>query len=207
MATQQCNSTLGHHEGKVQAVAWNPAEAPVLLSGGFDRRACLVDMRAAGGGPPAAWALPADVEAVAWDPHAVTRFAVAGEDGSVACLDARAGAGAAPLFTLAAHDRAACALGFCPAAPGLLLTASTDKKVKLWGLGPGGCTPSLLAAEDLKVGAVFAASFCADAPLTVAAAGAKGSVSVWDATSNDRVRAWAAERGLAGDGGGDGGAA
>jgi len=42
VATQQASHTLTHHSGKVQAVAWNPAEAPVLLSGGFDKRTCLV---------------------------------------------------------------------------------------------------------------------------------------------------------------------
>ena len=42
VATQQCQTTLPHHSSKVQAVAWNPAEAPVLLSGGFDRRLNLV---------------------------------------------------------------------------------------------------------------------------------------------------------------------
>jgi len=30
---------LTHHSGKVQAVEWNPAEAPVLLTGGFDHTA------------------------------------------------------------------------------------------------------------------------------------------------------------------------
>lgn len=45
IATQQCEVTLSHHNGKVQAVAWNPAEAAVLLSGGFDKRACLVRAR------------------------------------------------------------------------------------------------------------------------------------------------------------------
>lgn len=34
--------TLTHHKDKVQAVAWNPAESPVLLTGSFDRTACLV---------------------------------------------------------------------------------------------------------------------------------------------------------------------
>lgn len=42
VTTQQCQHTLQHHSDKVQAVAWNPAEPPVLLSGGFDKRACLV---------------------------------------------------------------------------------------------------------------------------------------------------------------------
>ena len=42
VATQACQTTLQWHSNKVQAVAWNPAEAPVLLSGGFDKAACLV---------------------------------------------------------------------------------------------------------------------------------------------------------------------
>lgn len=42
VATQQCRHTLSHHTGKVQAVSWNPAEASVLLTGAFDKQACLV---------------------------------------------------------------------------------------------------------------------------------------------------------------------
>ena len=42
LATAQCQHTLTHHKGKVQAVAWNPAEASVLLSGGFDKVIALV---------------------------------------------------------------------------------------------------------------------------------------------------------------------
>lgn len=39
------------------------------------------------------------------------------------------GAGSSPLYRLSAHDKATCALSFCPAVPGLLATSSTDKKV------------------------------------------------------------------------------
>jgi hypothetical protein len=42
LTTGACDQTLTHHAGKVQAVAWNAAEASVLLSGGFDRAACMV---------------------------------------------------------------------------------------------------------------------------------------------------------------------
>lgn len=42
VVTGQASVTLNHHQGKVQAVEWNPVESPVLLSGGFDRRVCLV---------------------------------------------------------------------------------------------------------------------------------------------------------------------
>ena len=42
LATQECSATLQHHSGKVQAVAWNPDQGSVLLSGSFDKSACLV---------------------------------------------------------------------------------------------------------------------------------------------------------------------
>ncbi len=45
VATQSCDLTLQHHTGKVQAVAFNPSEASVLLSGGFDKAAVMVSLR------------------------------------------------------------------------------------------------------------------------------------------------------------------
>lgn len=47
LATQECSTTLQHHSGKVQAVAWNPDQGSVLLSGSFDKSACLVSSWAA----------------------------------------------------------------------------------------------------------------------------------------------------------------
>ncbi|KIY96146.1 hypothetical protein MNEG_11815 [Monoraphidium neglectum] len=203
VAAQRCEHTLLHHSGKVQAVAWNPAEAPVLLTGSFDRTACIVDVRAPGGGSGGGgggkgkgggggavptWKVSADVEALAWAPHAPTVFLVSSEDGVVAAYDARGGAGSKPLFRLAAHDKPACALSFCPAAPGLLATASTDKKAKLWDVT--GDAPKLLASKDAGLGAIFTAGFCgADAPHLLALAGAKGTVGVWDVRSAGAVAA------------------
>jgi periodic tryptophan protein 1 len=140
------------------------------------------------------WEVPADVEALAWDPHSPTCFAVAVESGEVLFLDARRGAGSAPLASVAAHAKAATCLSFCPAVPGLMLTASTDKQVKLWSV-PQGAAPALLASQDLKVGGVFSAAFCRDAPMVVAAGGAKGTVSVWDTRNTESVVEWAKAQG------------
>lgn len=191
VATGAATHTLRYHTNKVQSVAWNPSEAPVLLSGGFDRRVCMGDMRAPEG-DPATWEMPADVEALEWDPHNPTSFAVSAENGEVLFYDARGGAGSAPLLRLAAHSKAASALSFSPGVKGLMLTASTDKKIKVWGVNAAsGAAPELLASQDLKVGAVFGASFCREAPLVLAAGGAKGEVAVWDTANTEAVAAWA----------------
>ena len=43
---QVAEHTFEHHSDKVQAVAWNPVETPVLLTGGFDKLAALVSLQA-----------------------------------------------------------------------------------------------------------------------------------------------------------------
>ncbi|CAG9461874.1 unnamed protein product [Pedinophyceae sp. YPF-701] len=180
-----CHATLRHHAGKVQAVAWNAHEGHVLLTAAFDKRACVVDARAPGGDVPT-WELTADVEAVAWDPTRPTAFYASTEDGLVACYDARVGPGGGALFRLQAHDSACCSLSVNAALPGLVATAGTDKKVKLWDVRDD--KPGLIVAEDLKCGAVFTAGFAASDPLLLAAGGAKGLLSIWDVSTSAAVQ-------------------
>jgi len=184
VASGRCVHTLSHHADKVQAVGWNPAEASLLLSGSFDQSVAVCDVRA-GGSAPLSWPLGSDVEAVAWQPGSPSVFLVSLENGNVVCVDARRGGGGAPLFTLAAHSKPACALSLSAAAPGLLATGSMDKSVKLWDISAG--RPELLASRDLQAGKVFGAAFCAAAPHLLAAAGSKGTVTVWDVLCDDAV--------------------
>ena len=44
VTTQSCQVTIDWHSDKVQAVAWNPADAPVLLSAAFDKIVRLVSI-------------------------------------------------------------------------------------------------------------------------------------------------------------------
>lgn len=113
----------------MQALAWHPTEAACLLSGGFDKRACVSDLRTTEQAV-AAWHCGADVESLAWDPHQPTNFVVSTERGEVLCYDTRRGAGAEALFTLAAHAKAVTSLALNPLAPGLLVTGSVDKTVR-----------------------------------------------------------------------------
>ena len=190
------------HTDKVQSVAWqvgapglvqgseNPA---VLLTGSYDRTVRVFDSRMPEQARVAA--IPADVEAVRWNGWRESSFLVALENGIVQGFDARMlGAEASPgaLFTLAAHEGACTALDVSPHIPGCLLTAGTDRQVKVWNVDgaeaerPRGV--SLVAARDLDVGKVFTASFSPNDALTVAAAGSSGRLSVWDTLSNAGVR-------------------
>ncbi|KAK3285389.1 hypothetical protein CYMTET_7006 [Cymbomonas tetramitiformis] len=182
VAQQKCDRTLHHHDGKVQAVAWNPVEPQVLLSGGFDRTAQLVDMRTENGATVEV-PLTADCECLVWDLKNPSCFVVSSEDGLVVCHDVRmlmdkSKKSKSTVYTLGAHDAATCAMSFNPVCHELLATASTDKTVKMWDCTGG--KPSLLHTADLKIGALFAMGFCKDAPHLLAAGGSKGVVSVWD---------------------------
>ena len=85
LSPQECKQTFTHHAGKVQSVCWNPAEASVMLSGGFDKVAALLDVRTPGGSA-VRWQVGSDVEALTWCPHDPTCFLVSCEDGLVSSL-------------------------------------------------------------------------------------------------------------------------
>jgi periodic tryptophan protein 1 len=76
LAKGECETTLSYHTDKVQSLAWNPQEAPVLLSGAFGGAVCLCDTRG-GESAVATWSASTDIEAVAWGhSDTPTKFAV-----------------------------------------------------------------------------------------------------------------------------------
>ncbi|KAI8919859.1 WD40-repeat-containing domain protein [Powellomyces hirtus] len=175
--------SFAHHKDKVQAVAWNPAEPTVLLTGGYDQRCFAYDTRA----PTATteWKLTADVECIKWDPFHPERFFVSTEDGLVKTFDARQ-SGSDPIFTLHAHDGPVSSMDVSSVVEGLMVTGSPDKLVKVWNIKDE--KPSCLVSRDLDLGKIFATSFSPNAPFTIAAAGNKGKVLVWNLEDNAGIR-------------------
>ncbi|KAI0267782.1 WD40 repeat-like protein [Gloeopeniophorella convolvens] len=179
-------SFAGVHKDKVQAVQWNPSEATVLLSGSYDRTVRVFDSRAPDASVGAV--VGADVEAIRWDPWESHGFYVSLENGMVLNFDARTlpsdiNQPSPARFTLAAHDGAACAMDINTHIRGCLATAGTDKMVKVWnvqGEDGGKRQVSLVAGRDLGVGEVFSAAWSPDDPLTLAAAGSKAKLQIWD---------------------------
>ncbi|KIJ51426.1 hypothetical protein M422DRAFT_224020 [Sphaerobolus stellatus SS14] len=182
------------HKDKVQSVQWNTQDPTVLLTGSYDRTVRTFDSRA----PEKCLlaVLGADVEALRWDPWESHSFYVSLENGLVLNYDARTlpsdnSSLAKPRFTLAAHDGAASALDINPHIRGCIVTGGTDKLVKVWnvlGEGDGQREVSLVTSRDLGVGRVFSAAWSPDDPLTIAAAGSKAKMQLWDIAANANAR-------------------
>jgi len=184
VSTAACKQTYEHHEREVQSIKWNPVESTIMLSGSMDSTIAVLDARQTQ--VANTWRLPSEVECIAWDPHQPHCFMASTDTGLVQLFDARKGGDSAPLFTLDAHTDAVSVVAFNPVVPGLVVTASHDKTVKLWSVDDN--KPSVLATKKLDLGQVFSASFFADSPFVLAAGGETGKLKVWDCRESDAVR-------------------
>ncbi|KAI0046584.1 transducin family protein/WD-40 repeat family protein [Auriscalpium vulgare] len=185
----------GVHKDKVQAVQWNASDPTVLLSGSYDRTVRVFDSRAPDAGVGAV--VGADVEALRWDPWETQGFYVTLENGLVLNFDARTlpsdlSKPSPARFTLSAHDGAASSIDVNPHIRGCIATGGTDKLVKVWNVTDeevgGKRQVSLVTSRDLGVGKVFSTTFSPDDPLTLAAAGSKAKLQIWDIGANFGAR-------------------
>jgi len=92
------------------------------------------------------------------------------------------------IWRLQAHDDSVSSFDVNPIIPGFLVTGSTDKQVKLWNVQTNG--PSMVVSRDLGVGRVFSTTFAPDKEVgfRLAVAGSKGSLQIWDTSTNAAVR-------------------
>lgn len=187
------------HTDKVQSVAWqckavggdtSGANPAVLLTGSYDKTIRVFDTRT----PDTASVVTigSDVESVVWNGWSAgcNSFLCSLESGIVQSFDIRSPSSS--LWTLQAHDTACTAVDISPHIPGALLTASSDRSIKLWNLSSSTEQSveaiNLVLSRDLGLGKIFAAKFSPNDPLTLAAAGSAGQVQVFNALSNPAVR-------------------
>ena len=200
--TQKCAKSYSYHTDKVCSIAWHLRESTMLLSGSYDRSVVVADMRAPDARVPR-WGVESDVETVTWDPHDPNQFYITTENGVVHANDVR-NAPSSPesskaTWTLQAHDESISSFDVNPVIPGFLVTGSTDKMVKLWNVQPTG--PSMVVSRNVEVGKVFSTKFAPDPEVAfrLAVAGSKGSMQVWDTSTNAAVRRAFASRIASGD--------
>lgn len=195
--TAKCAKSYSYHTDKVCSLAWHSLESTVLLSGSYDRTAAIADMRAPGELPTRV-GVESDIETVRWDPHDPNCFFVSTENGIVHYFDVRNAskdpAASKSMWKLQAHDESVSSLDLNPVIPGFMVTGSTDKTVKLWDITATG--PSLVVSRDFDVGKVFSTAFAPDMEVgfRVAVAGSKGTMHVWDTSTNAGVRKAFAQR-------------
>ncbi|KAJ9227421.1 hypothetical protein DTO169C6_62 [Paecilomyces variotii] len=189
--TAKCAKSYTHHTDKVCALDWHPQESTVLLSGSYDRTIVAADMRAPEA-QGARWGVESDVETVRWDLHDPNFFYVTTDGGMVYRYDIR-NAPATPQqskaqWSLQAHDSSVSSFDINPTIPGFLVTGSTDKEVKLWNVENN--KPSMVVSRKLDVGKVFSTTFAPDQEVSfrLAVAGSKGTVQIWDTSTNGAVR-------------------
>ncbi|KAF7712952.1 rRNA processing protein Pwp1 [Penicillium ucsense] len=188
--TTSCAKSYTHHTDKVCSLDWHPKESTILLSGSYDRTVVAADMRAPDA--KARWGVDTDVENVRWDPHDPNYFYVTTDGGMVYRYDVRnvpaSPAESKPVWSLQAHDSSVSSFDINRTIPGFLVTGSTDKEVKLWNVEND--KPSLVVTRKLDVGKVFSTGFAPDPEVSfrLAVAGSKGTVQIWDASTNGAVR-------------------
>ena len=75
-----------------------------------------------------------------------------------------------------------------PYVPGLVVTGSTDRTVKLWNVAHA--EPRLVISRDMDVGRVFSTKFAPDRDMAfrLAIAGSNGQMKVWDTNANTSIR-------------------
>lgn len=189
--TTSCAKSYSYHTDKVCSLAWHAVESTVLLSGSYDRTIVAADMRAPEA-KPARWGVESDVENVRWDPHDPNFFYVSTENGIIHYHDIRNApatpSATKPVWTLQAHDESLSAFDINAHIPGFMATGSTDKTVKLWNILPSG--PQMVVSRNLDVGKIFSTSFAPDPEVAfrLAVAGSKGTMHVWDTSTNGGVR-------------------
>jgi len=188
------------HADKVQAIQWNQVEPTVLLTGSWDGTVKVFDSRAPDSG--VGTRVGADVECLRWDPFDPATFCVSMENGLVQAFDSRnlsSSADSAPakaLWTLSAHDGSVSSLDINPLIPGFIVTGGTDNIVKLWNVRQEETKRdiSLVTSRDLGVGKVFCTTFCPNDATTIAVAGSKANMQIWDTVTNAGVREAFGER-------------
>ncbi|KAF4638036.1 hypothetical protein G7Y89_g66 [Cudoniella acicularis] len=193
----KCAKSYTHHTDKVCSLAWHPRESTILLSGSYDRTVVAADMRAPDVKAPR-WGVESDVETVRWDPHDPNYFYISTENGIIHYHDVRNvpsnPAGSKPVWILQAHDESVSAFDINPIIPGFMATGSTDRQVKLWNIQASG--PTMVVARNLDIGKVFSTVFAPDEEVgfRLAVAGSKGTLQVWDTSTNPAVRRAFADR-------------
>jgi periodic tryptophan protein 1 len=193
-----CATTIAEmHKDKVQALAWHPKQDALLLTAGFDRRACLVDLRAPPPRPKPAWTvdLYRDPEQVVW--LSENQCLLSDDGGFVHAFDVRQGGGKRyqSLWSLCSCPDRPAIMALAPQVPDMLVVGTTDGYLRVYdlkdGFGNSGASErgqksasvsQPVAQVKAHAGALFSVECCPDEifAFAVACGGSKGKLTIVD---------------------------
>ena len=155
----ECKATYKDlHNDKVQVVKWNNINEQVLLSGGYDGKLNVLDVRDKDSALmyQLKKCVCQDIESATWHPTSEHNFVVTTESGIIYGFDTRQFK--QPLFTEQAHKKACSSATFSPHINNMLCTVGTDKKCKIWDIAnveDGKPKPLCVKSRDMKQGELF----------------------------------------------------
>lgn len=178
------------HSGKnVSSSQWHSTEGAILLTGGYDSRIAISDVRIAQDSEMSKyWSIDGDVENVKWMNE--NQFLAGNDQGGVYCFDIRQQN--QTLWTLQAHDAGISSLEVNQFIPEMLVTSAMgEKSIKLWKIPTEeGKGPSMVLSRDFGVGNVLTTSFAPDIEVAgnVVIGGVNKGLKMFDMFSNKAVR-------------------
>lgn len=184
-----------HSNTNVSASQWHPSNGSVLLTGGYDSRAALSDVRIENDNDMSKyWKVGSgeEIECVRFADENV--FMCGTDNGNVYSFDIRNGAESKPVWTLKAHDAGVSSVEVNQHIPNMLLTSAMgEKTVKLWKCpleSQPGKGPSMVLSRDFGVGNVLTTSFAPDVEIAgnIVVGGVSPGLKLWDVFTNRSVR-------------------
>lgn len=113
------------------------------------------------------WDVDGEVEKVLWDHFNPFNFLVATEKGMLHMIDARKDKEC--LWSVAAHTEGINGISLSSQVPGMLVTGSTNKQMKVWDVSKP--QPVCVFEKEVNVGLVHSLEGCPDAPFVFAFGG------------------------------------
>ncbi|KAI1298413.1 Periodic tryptophan protein 1 -like protein [Halotydeus destructor] len=156
-----------HFGEKVQALQFHPVDVEKLLIGDCKGNLTLADCKSLSF---KAWstAKQTEIENVCWNTSSPSYFFAGTDKGLVYCFDIRVED--KPVYTISAHDEEVSGMALSSSCPGLLVTTSSDKKLKIWDVG----TEKANFTEEfprVKVGRILGLAANPDEPFVFAVGG------------------------------------